>query len=199
MANNNLPRFSFFCFLITISIFLSSILYQTTAIIESDDKHKNTSKNRNKHKLLTQKLSHFTFYWHDKVSGLKPTSIPIITPNISQTGFGMVTMIDNALTEGPDSTSKELGRAQGLYGQASLDNIKLIMMMNFVFTTGKYNGSSITIMGSNSVFDKVREMPVIGGSGLFRFAHGYAQARTNTFNLKTGDAVVKYDVYVMHY
>ena len=45
----------------------------------------------------------------------------------------------------------------------------------------------------------IREMPIVGGSGFFRFARGYAQARTHVYNAKTGDAVVEYNVYVLHY
>lgn len=40
------------------------------------------------------------------------------------------------------------------------------MAMNFAILEGKYNGSTITVFGRNSVFDKVREMPVIGGKVL---------------------------------
>jgi hypothetical protein len=42
-------------------------------------------------------------------------------------------------------------------------------------------------------------MPVVGGSGLFRFARGYAQFSTHWIDLKTGDACVEYNVYVFHY
>jgi hypothetical protein len=42
-------------------------------------------------------------------------------------------------------------------------------------------------------------MPVIGGSGLFRFARGYAQANTYSFDPKSFVAVVEYNVYVFHY
>ncbi|CAN0905922.1 Dirigent protein 19 [Linum grandiflorum] len=56
-----------------------------------------------------------------------------------------------------------------------------------------------TIMGRNPVFNKVREMPIIGGSGLFRFARGYAHASTHNFNLTSGDACVEYNLYVLHY
>ncbi|KAH1084374.1 hypothetical protein J1N35_024135 [Gossypium stocksii] len=55
---------------------------------------------------------------------------------------------------------------------------------------GKYNGSNLSVLGRNPVFSAVREMPVIGGSGVFRFARGYAEARTHTFDLKTGKASV---------
>ncbi|CAI0402651.1 unnamed protein product [Linum tenue] len=39
--------------------------------------------------------------------------------------------------------------------------------------------STLSILGRNAVWSPVREMPVIGGSGVFRFARGYAQARTS--------------------
>ena len=108
-------------------------------------------------------------------------------------------MIDDPLTVGPEPGSKQVGRAQGIYASASLSEAGLLMVLNYAFTEGKYNGSTISILGRNPVFSAVREMPVVGGSGLFRFARGYAQARTHFFDLKTGDAVVEYNVYVFHY
>ncbi|KAL2540832.1 Dirigent protein 19 [Abeliophyllum distichum] len=149
-----------------------------------------------------EKLTHFRVYWHDIISGKNPTSIRVVNPpsNVAaSSGFGMVSMIDNPLTTGPELSSKMVGRAQGFYALASQEEIGLLMTMNFVFAEGKYNGSTITVMGRNAVFNKVREMPVIGGSGLFRFARGYVQARTHTFDLKSGDATVEYNVYVLHY
>ncbi|XP_073158200.1 dirigent protein 22-like [Henckelia pumila] len=148
--------------------------------------------------LIRKKLTHFRVYWHDVVSGTNPTSVPIVRPK-NFTGFGQINMIDNLLTTEPQLSSKVVGKAQGFYGLASQEEIGLLMAMNFVFTHGKYNGSTITIMGRNAIFNKVREMPVIGGSGLFRFASGYAQAKTHSFDLKNGDATVEYDVYVTHY
>lgn len=140
-------------------------------------------------------------YWHDIYSGPNPTAVAVVRPpnNTSPTGFGFISMIDDALTEGPDRNSKLLGRAQGFYGLASQEDVGLLMAMNFVFIQGKYNGSTITIMGRNQVFSKVREMPVIGGSGLFRFARGYVHASTHSFDQKSGDAVVEYNIYVLHY
>ncbi|VAH85267.1 unnamed protein product [Triticum turgidum subsp. durum] len=148
----------------------------------------------------SEKETHLKVYWHDVVSGPDPTSVPVAqaaTTNTSKTGFGMVVVIDDPLTEGASlNSSRLMGRAQGTYIAAGKDQLALLMNMNFVFTAGKYNGSSIAIMGRNAVFTKVREMAVIGGTGVFRWARGYAQARTHTLDLKTGDATVEYNVFI---
>ncbi|KAF8019831.1 hypothetical protein BT93_G0505 [Corymbia citriodora subsp. variegata] len=152
--------------------------------------------------LKKEKLSHLHFYFHDILSGRSPTAVPVAEAkmtNTSATAFGLVVMIDDPLTEGPVLSSKIVGRAQGLYTSASLNDVGLLMVQNYVFNEGKYNGSTLSVLGRNAVFSDVREMPIVGGSGLFRFARGYAQARTHSIDLRTGDAVVEYNVYVFHY
>jgi hypothetical protein len=152
--------------------------------------------------LKKEKLSHLHFYFHDIVSGKNPTAVRIARAdmtNTSSTGFGMVAMIDDPLTMTPELSSKLVGRAQGFYASASQNDVGLLMTMNFVFMEGKFNGSTLSVLGRNSVFSTVREMPIVGGSGLFRFARGYAQASTHMFDRTTGDAVVEYNVYVFHY
>jgi hypothetical protein len=149
-----------------------------------------------------EKTTHIKLYWHDVVSGPSPTAVQVAhaaATNTSKTGFGGVVVIDDPLTEGPAlNTSKLLGRAQGTYISAGKDDVSLLMNMNFVFTAGRYNGSTVAIMGRNAVFSAVREMAVVGGTGVFRWARGYAQARTHTFDLKTGDATVEYNVFIKH-
>lgn len=63
-----------------------------------------------------KKLSHakenmtkFHFYFHDTVSGKDPSAIQIAQANItslSPTSFGLVRMMDNPLTIGPNINSK---------------------------------------------------------------------------------------------
>ncbi|KAL2320886.1 hypothetical protein Fmac_029855 [Flemingia macrophylla] len=152
--------------------------------------------------LHKEKLSHLHFYFHDILSGPKPTAIRVAEAhmtNTSSTLFGVVVMADDPLTVGPEPGSKQVGRAQGIYGSAAQDETGLLMVMNLAFTEGKYNGSTLSMLGRNTVFSAVREMPIVGGSGAFRFARGYAQAKTHSFDPKTGDAVVEYNVYAFHY
>ncbi|PON76167.1 Disease resistance response protein [Parasponia andersonii] len=152
--------------------------------------------------LKQEKLTHLHFYFHDIVSGPNPTAVRVAaaqSTNSSSTGFGFVAVMDDPLTEGPEPNSKPVGRAQGIYSSASQSDVGLLMVLNYVFTEGEFNGSTLSILGRNAVFSAVREMPIVGGSGLFRFARGYAQARTHWFNLTSGDAVVEYNVYVLHY
>ncbi|XP_037471303.1 dirigent protein 22-like [Triticum dicoccoides] len=150
----------------------------------------------------SEKEMHLKVYWHDVVSGPDPSSVPVAraaTTNTSKTAFGVVMVMDNSLTEGPSMNSSRLtGRAQGTYIAAGKDQLALLMLMSFVFTAGKYNSSSVAIMGRNAVFTEVREMAVVGGTGVFRWARGYAQVRTHTLDLKTGDATVEYNVFIMH-
>lgn len=149
-----------------------------------------------------EKLTHLHFYFHDVVSGPNVTSVRVAeapTTNNSATFFGAVVVIDNRLTVGPDIGSRLVGRAQGTYTLASQEEYGLLMVFNCVFLEGKYNGSSISIVGRNSIFTKVREMPVVGGSGIFRLARGYAQAQTYAFDMKTGLTIVEYNVSVFHY
>jgi len=103
------------------------------------------------------------------------------------------------LREGPEPTSKLVGRAQGIYAFASQHNAVLLMVMNFAFVDGIYNGSSLSTLGRNAIFDIVREMLVVGGSGVLRLARGYALAKTFSFNLKAGVAVIEYNVSVVHF
>ncbi|KAI3696875.1 hypothetical protein L6452_29467 [Arctium lappa] len=149
-----------------------------------------------------EKISHLHFYFHDIVGGDHPTAVRVAEATITNTShslFGALVMIDDPLTVGPERTSKIVGRAQGLYASADLDEFGLTMVLNYVFVEGKYNGSTLSILGRNQVMSSVREMSIVGGTGLFRFARGYALAKTYFLNISNGDAVVEYNVYVTHY
>ncbi|KAF3437458.1 hypothetical protein FNV43_RR20211 [Rhamnella rubrinervis] len=145
----------------------------------------------------TDSTRHLHFYFHDILSGKNPTAVNILTPpGGSIASFGSTIMIDDALTEEQDSTSKVIGRAQGFYSVASQSELAFLMVMTFSFVEGEYSGSTLSILGRNPVMNGVREMAVVGGTGKFRFARGYALAHTVWFDAFTGDATVEYNVYV---
>ncbi|KAG5581935.1 hypothetical protein H5410_052562 [Solanum commersonii] len=149
-----------------------------------------------------QKVTKFRFYFHDIASGKNPTAVQIAQSNMtakSPTAFGFVTMIDDPLTVGPEPNSTIVGQAQGIYSSADQNEIALLMTLNFVFTTEKYNGSTLSVLGRNPVFHQYREMPIVGGSGVFWLAQGIATAKTYWINSTNGDAIVEYNVIVLHY
>ncbi|KAI8533153.1 hypothetical protein RHMOL_Rhmol11G0274300 [Rhododendron molle] len=149
-----------------------------------------------------EKVTKLHFYFHDNVSGKNPTAVQVAKANTtftSPTFLGLVNVIDDPLTVGPEPNSTIVGRAQGFYGLDRLEQLGLIMTLNFVFTTGKYKGSTLSVLGQNQVLETYSELPIVGGSGVFRLARGIATAKTNLFNLTTGDAVAEYHVIVIHY
>ncbi|CAN0927567.1 Pterocarpan synthase 1 [Linum grandiflorum] len=153
-------------------------------------------------------LTHLHFYFHDTITA-PPTrsayelNLETVAKINSTTAFGLLVMADDPLTSGPELNSTRVGsaqgRAQGLYGSASLSEPAAVMLLNFAFTEGEYNGSTLGLYGRNAVLTDVREMAIVGGTGVFRFAKGFAEARTYFFDTVTLNAVVEYDVYVTHY
>ncbi|OVA19656.1 Plant disease resistance response protein [Macleaya cordata] len=148
------------------------------------------------------KVTKLRFYFHDIMSGKNPTGVIVAqapTTNQSATGFGSLAMIDDPLTEGPGLTSKPVGRAQGLVGFASQKELASIMALSYVFTDENFNGSTLSILTRNPIMNPVREFPVVGGTGKFRFARGVANVKTYWVNATSGDAIVEYNVTVIHY
>ncbi|GLJ04897.1 hypothetical protein SUGI_0005950 [Cryptomeria japonica] len=151
---------------------------------------------------LTEKITHLKFYFHDTVSGKNVTAVEVASAPSTKTSatlFGKVFVLDDPLTEGPEPTSKLVGKAQGLYASAGQEDFHLLMAVTFVFQGGKFNGSTLAMVGNNAVLKEVREMPIVGGSGKFRLARGYALARTHYIDFKSGNAIVLYNVTVHHY
>lgn len=150
---------------------------------------------------MPQKVTKLHFYLQDIVSGPNATNIPVAVANStkkSPTLFGLIGAIDDPLTKGPGRDSMIVGRAEGLITSASLEETAYHMTLSFVFTGGRYNGSSLSVVGHNPFYHEYRELPVVGGSGDFRLARGSALLRTYSFE-KTGDAVVEYNIVVLHY
>ena len=101
--------------------------------------------------------------------------------NLSETGFGSFFVFDNILREGPSVTSKELGRYKGTALGVSLEpytigGLYMIAHHDFQSGSGKYNGSSFTVMGTvgDIYAPPPRYMLIPGGLGYFFGCSGYA-------------------------
>ncbi|ONK57656.1 uncharacterized protein A4U43_C09F2730 [Asparagus officinalis] len=142
-----------------------------------------------------KRRAHFHLYMHDIVSGPNQTAWKVVPDaNMSSANFGDVIIFDDPLTEGPNLTSGLLGRAQGSYSAASRTEIAFLVTMNMMFVNRKYNGSTLTVTGRNSITSPVRELPVVGGTGVFRMARGYVLWRSH--KLGNVEAILELDVHV---
>ncbi|KAJ7520167.1 hypothetical protein O6H91_20G070300 [Diphasiastrum complanatum] len=135
------------------------------------------------------------FYMHDNVLVPNATTISVAGPGSSNGGFGTVVIMDDLLTEGPSPYSKLVGRGQGTYILDSLVAVDLLLTFSAVFDTSKYNGT-LSFHGSDRTNLKQREIAVVGGTGVFRFARGYAIIETySTQNLS---AILFFNVTIHH-
>lgn len=87
-------------------------------------------------------------------------------------------MIDDPLTLGPKPNSRIVGWTQGFYGFSSMEEPSLLTTMDLLFTNGKYNGSTLSVLGRNPVLSWYRELFIVGESGVFRLARGVATLQT---------------------
>ncbi|KAF9624634.1 hypothetical protein IFM89_012130 [Coptis chinensis] len=94
---------------------------------------------------MKEKFSHLHFYFHDTISGGKPSAKQIAGPKVP--GFGTMMITDDPLTEGLELTSKLVGKAQGIYASAAQKESGLLMVLNYAFMEGKYNGSTSSNKG----------------------------------------------------
>ncbi|KAF9603817.1 hypothetical protein IFM89_037951 [Coptis chinensis] len=112
---------------------------------------------------MEEKVTNLHFYFHDTVSGDHASAIVIAGPK-DTASFGTTRIVDDPLTEGPESTSKLIGKAQGVYSMAAQQDVSLLMVITCAFMEDKYNGSTLSVLGRNPVLQTVREMPIVGGT-----------------------------------
>ncbi|KAH6777024.1 hypothetical protein C2S51_008336 [Perilla frutescens var. frutescens] len=116
----------------------------------------------------------------------------------SPTDFGEIHVCDDLLTTQPDQNSEIIGKVQGVTISADFQVSGEGMYLNFYFTTGDYSGSTLTMLGRNEIMNEEREMPIVGGTGVFRLARGYALSSTYSYDVETRYAVMEYTLYVAY-
>ncbi|XP_047959613.1 dirigent protein 11-like [Salvia hispanica] len=139
------------------------------------------------------------FYVHDLRAGPNATLFTAATASItatSPTAFGRINVFDDKVTVGPDIGSEEMGRAQGTTTSMDLNVLASSMNLNFFLTSGEFKGSTVVVVGRNQFADAERELAVVGGTGAFRNARGYAITSTYSSDLVENSSVIEYTIYV---
>lgn len=143
------------------------------------------------------RITKLHFFLHDRLSGTNQTEYTVAQSNITSTSpalFGLVNVLDSPFTIGPKPESKILGRAQGTVSAADSSGLGFHMSMVFLFTDGKYNGSTLTMIGRNFVSEKYRKMPIVGGTGAFELARGIATTSTYYIDNPPTNGIFKYKI-----
>lgn len=139
------------------------------------------------------------FHMHDVVVGSNRTAVPVGLGSILSPGFGAMVVIDDILTQQASPDSLLVGRAQGMYLSDSLSLITrpdLLLVFTAIFEwPAEYRGSTLSIQGADRIFMDKREVSVIGGTGKFRFARGFATIHTVSTSL-LANAVLLFNVTV---
>ncbi|RYR63366.1 hypothetical protein Ahy_A04g021167 [Arachis hypogaea] len=91
-------------------------------------------------------------------------------------GFGTITVIDDVLTAQPELGSQIVGKAQGVYVASSADGSRQMMTFTALFEGGEY-GDSLNFYGLYKIGSAMSQLSVIGGTGKFKNASGFAELR----------------------
>ncbi|GFY82210.1 disease resistance-responsive (dirigent-like protein) family protein [Actinidia rufa] len=98
---------------------------------------------------------------------------------LQQLMFGSITVVDNELTEGHELGSAVLGRAQGFYLASSLDGTSHTLVLTALFHGSEHEGEdTISFFGVHRTGSPVSPIAIVGGTGMYEDAKGYATIET---------------------
>ncbi|MCE3214758.1 hypothetical protein HAX54_053260 [Datura stramonium] len=99
---------------------------------------------------------------------------------LEQLMFGSITVVDNQITEGHELGSSILGRAQGFYLTSSSDGTSHTLALTTLFH-GEHEhevDDSISFFGIHRTATPISHIAIIGGTGKYENAKGYATIET---------------------
>ncbi|PRQ49741.1 putative plant disease resistance response protein [Rosa chinensis] len=115
--------------------------------------------------------------------------------------FGTLTVFDDELTEGHELGSGLLGKAQGFYVASSEDGSSQTIAFTAMFESGGY-ADSLTFFGVHRIAASESHLAVMGGTGKYLNAKGYALVKTingvNEQNTDGIDTVLQFTVYLSY-
>ncbi|MED6107074.1 hypothetical protein PIB30_010521 [Stylosanthes scabra] len=119
--------------------------------------------------------------------------------------FGSVTVIDDQLTEGPELGSAVIGKGQGFYLASSLDGSSKTIVLTILLHGGSENHNdgiedTISFFGIHRSASPQSEVAVIGGTGRYENARGYATVETllkeDQHTTDGVDTILNFNVYL---
>ena len=119
--------------------------------------------------------------------------------------FGSVTVIDDQLTEGHELDSAVIGKAQGFYLASSLDGTSQTILLTVLVHGGEHEhhdlvDDSINLFGIHRTASSESEVAVIGGTGKYENARGYASLETllkeDQHTTDGVDTILHFNVYL---
>ncbi|TKY64953.1 Dirigent protein 9 [Spatholobus suberectus] len=119
--------------------------------------------------------------------------------------FGSVTAIDDQLTEGHELGSAVVGRAQGFYMASSLDGSSQTILLTVLVHGGDQQHhdaveDSISLFGVHRTASPESQIAVIGGTGKYEYARGYAALETllkeDQHTTDGVDTILHFNVYL---
>ncbi|KAL7613788.1 hypothetical protein Lser_V15G08693 [Lactuca serriola] len=94
---------------------------------------------------------------------------------LQQLMFGSITVIDNELTEGHELGTGVIGSGQGFYLASSLDGSSHTFALTTLFHGGDHEvDDTISFFGVHRTASEISHIAVIGGTGKYEEAKGYA-------------------------
>ncbi|WVZ02009.1 hypothetical protein V8G54_022815 [Vigna mungo] len=93
--------------------------------------------------------------------------------------FGRITVIDDEVTQGHEFGSEVIGKAQGFHLTSSLDGSSRTMAFTVVFGgEGDEEEDAVSFFGVHRTATKESHIAVVGGTGKYDNAKGYAKIET---------------------
>ncbi|PHT80863.1 Dirigent protein 9 [Capsicum annuum] len=99
---------------------------------------------------------------------------------LQQLMFGSITVVDNEITQGHELGSSILGRAQGFYLTSSSDGTSHTLALTTLFHGAHEHevDDTISFFGIHRTATPISHIAIIGGTGKYENAKGYATIET---------------------
>ncbi|KAG2560965.1 dirigent protein 5-like [Panicum virgatum] len=126
-----------------------------------------------------------TVYYHDilysgnntanatSAAVTKPAAALSLSHWKNGTFFGLLVVFDDLVTEEQALSSEPVARAQGFYFYDKKEQYNAWMAFSLVFNSTAYTGT-LNLMGADLMYEKTRDISVVGGTGDFFMSRGVA-------------------------